>query len=156
MVKNKINTYLFKTFVQGSYEKVLEVENKEEVYYHKNKLAVYVKDKELGKRIYDVVKSFKDNKTQIRTSKCTFEIYKYVSDEDNAIELFYIFLTFEPNFKDLSKIERLKELFCFVENMQNSGFEFDNSNFDYKNCNCISEFLSYFLITDNSQEKKRI
>ena len=92
-LKNKMNTYLLNNFIQDA-DKVLEVEEKEEVYYQNNKLAVVVKDEEIGKRIYEIVKSLCDKGIKISTPKTTFEISKYISDKENKIEGFYINFTF--------------------------------------------------------------
>ena len=143
-IKNKI----FKSFVQGSYSKVLEVENKEEVYYHKNKLAVIVNDEEVGARIYDVVKSLKDYNEIICTPHAHFNIYKYISDDNNKIQMFCVRFTFETGLQDLSEIEKLQELVSFVDGMQNEGYILDNSKFDNKSCDCISALLSFFTINN--------
>ena len=55
-LKNKMNTYFLNNFIKDAI-KVFEIQDKEEVYYQSNKLAVVVKEEEVGKRIYDIVKA---------------------------------------------------------------------------------------------------
>ena len=150
-LKNKMNTFLFNNFIKDAV-KVLEIQDKEEVYYQSNKLAVVVKDEEVGKRIYDIVKSFCDNKIKIHTPNSTFEISKYISNKEDVIEGFYTNFTFDENWKTPSKAEKLQELVKFIEGMQEKGYIIDSSKFKNEECNCISGLLALFSATEGETQ----
>lgn len=150
-LKNKMNTYLLNNFIKDAV-KVLEIQDKEEVYYQSNKLAVVVMDEEVGKRIYDIVKAFCNNKIKIHTANSTFEISKYISNKEDVIEGFYINFTFDENWKTPSKSEKLQELVKFIEGMQKNGYIIDSSKFKKEECNCISGLLSLFSATEGETQ----
>ena len=142
-LKNKMRTYFFENHVKDSYKKVLDIENKEEIYYHKNKLVILVKDEEIGERIFEIVKNLK-NKT-ISTEHTSFKISKYVADKTEKIQLFYIDFTFKETWNYSSKLELLQEFTSFVSKMQEIGYIIDESVFKKEECNCISSLLSFFV-----------
>lgn len=146
-LKNKMNTYFLNNFIKDAVI-VLEIEGKEEVYYQSNKLAVVVRDEEVGKRIYDIVKALCDNKIIIHTPNSTFEISKYISNKENSIEGFYINFTFDENWKSPSETEKLQELIKFIEGMQENGYIVDPSKFKNEECNCITGLLSVFSVSE--------
>ena len=125
-LKNKMDTYFFNRHISGSYEKISEVENEEEVYRHKNKLAVVIKDGEIGKRIYNIVKTLKQKETTIETLNAKFRITKYISDRENTVSVFYINFTLKNEFwEDLDDIQKLKELVSFINAVKENGYIID-------------------------------
>lgn len=142
--KEMMDNRFFNNFLKAS-TKVLEIENKEEVYYQPNKLAVVVKDEEVGRQIFNIVTNLKNRAIKICTTNTTFEIFKFTSDEENRIEKFYINFTFDENWKAPTLTEKLQELVKFIEVMSQNGYVIDTSKFSNEECNCISSLLSFFV-----------
>ena len=89
ILKNKIYSHFYSTFVKESYLKVSEVPNKEEVYYKKKKklLVVLVKDEEIGSQIYEIIKALKDRNEQINTGRISFKVVDYIVDKQNTVQI---------------------------------------------------------------------
>lgn len=150
---NELKTKVSYNYAKRYYCKISEVENIEEVYYLENKLVVVVNDDEIGKQIYNIVKKLKEEEIIISTTllgkEMNFRVYKYISDKQNKINMFYIHVDFKANWSELSKIERLEELLSIIINLENKGYILDSSKFENEKLNCISTFLSLFSLDDD-------
>ena len=152
-LKNKFDTYLFNNQISGSYKKISEIENEEEVYLRKTKLAVVVKDEEVGRRIYNIIKSLEKRGSTIETPNATMRISKYISDRQNTVQVFYINFAIKYAFwNDLTDLQKLKELVSFVNALKNEGYIIDKSIFDYKKCDQIAALLSFFKPIEEGKE----
>ena len=152
-LKNKFDTYLFNNQISGSYKKISEIENEEEVYLRKTKLAVVVKDEEVGRRIYNIIKSLEKRGSTIETPNATMRISKYISDRENTVQVFYINFAIKYAFwNDLTDLQKLKELVSFVNALKNEGYIIDKSIFDYKKCDQIAALLSFFKPIEEGKE----
>lgn len=147
-----LNGKLFYSFVKKNYEKVSEIEGKEEVYCDNNKLVVVVNDAEIGRQIYDIIKFLKNNKVSISTSEISFEVKKYFVDKENTVQIFSTRFSGEK-WDTLSKIERLKRLVAFVSVMKMKGYILDKAKFRSDKCNSISAFLSFFTLEDGEVDE---
>ena len=147
-----LNGKLFYSFVKKNYEKVSEIEGKEEVYCDNNKLVVVVNDVEIGRQIYDIIKFLKNNKVSISTSEISFEVKKYFVDKENTVQIFSTRFSGEK-WETLSKIERLKRLVAFVSVMKMKGYILDKAKFRSDKCNSISAFLSFFTLEDGEVDE---
>ena len=147
-----LNGKLFYSFVKKNYEKVSEIEGKEEVYCDNNKLVVVVNDAEIGRQIYDIIKFLKNNKVSISTSEISFEVKKYFVDKENTVQIFSTRFSGEK-WETLSKIERLKRLVTFVSVMKMKGYILDKAKFRSDKCNSISAFLSFFTLEDGEVDE---
>ncbi|MCI8617496.1 MAG: hypothetical protein HFJ60_04545 [Clostridia bacterium] len=147
-----LNGKLFYSFVKKNYEKVSEIEGKEEVYCDNNKLVVVVNDAEIGRQIYDIIKFLKNNKVSISTSEISFEVKKYFVDKENTVQIFSTRFSGEK-WETLSKIERLKRLVAFVSVMKMKGYILDKAKFRSDKCNSISAFLSFFTLEDGEVDE---
>lgn len=150
ILKNEVYAYFVNNFAKISYNLLSKVEGKEEVYYRENDLVVIVHDKEVGERIYDVVKSLKDKKEIIATDNINFKIYDYVVDKQNRVKAFYVEIFHEMGWRwnTLFVTYKLQELIAFADDMQKKGYILDESRFENERCEYISDFLSFFKISD--------
>lgn len=148
MLKNKMSSMIFHNFKKGSYKLISRVEGKEEIYYqdNKNKLVVLIEDEEVGKRIYDVVRSLKEWGETISSEHVEIKITNYVADKYNTVQILFADANydFENNWNQCSKLDQLQEMVSFVYGMQEKGYLLDESIFDNESCTNISDFLSYF------------
>lgn len=151
---DKICSYFYSDFVRKSYPYVY-VGDDEEVYYHKNKLVVLVKNKEVGEQIYDIVKTLKDSQETICTHNMSFKIDRYFIGSKNRIQLFCVNLTLEKKWSELSKIRKLQELIDFIYCMETNGFILDDSKFESEKCNRICDFLSLFISSDKKAKNSK-
>jgi len=150
LLKNKIYSNFYPNFVKKFYKQVSEIDNIEEVYWRENKLVVLVKDEEIGRRIYEIIKSLKDRNERIFSRSMSFKIDKYITDNQNIIQSFCIDFKLEREINGFSKIEKLQELVSFVSYMQNKGYVLDDSRFENEKCSSISVFLSFFVVGDEA------
>lgn len=144
-----LNGRLFYNFVKQYYDKISEIEGKEEVYFNNNKLVVVVHDEEIGRQIYDIIKSLKDNKVTLETSEISFEVKKYFADKENIVQIFSARFS-GRKWEEISKIESLKKLIAFVSLMKMKGYTLDKTKFRSDTCNSISCFFSFFSL-DNGE-----
>ena len=157
ILKNKIYSHFYSTFVKESYLKVSEVPNKEEVYYKKKKklLVVLVKDEEIGSQIYEIIKALKDRNEQINTGRISFKVVDYIVDKQNTVQMFSLNFAYdnEISWNDLSKPEKLQEFGTFVDVMQIKGYILNEAKFEDEKCSSLSALLSFFDLTGTKSEK---
>lgn len=159
-----LKSKFFYNFVKYSYNQIFETVNEEEVYYKENKLVVVVNNKEIGQQIYDIVKDLADREETISTWKIDFKISKYFADKQNTIEIFCVDVNsndvdinfdFKKEWSRYSKLEKLQEVSSFVDDIQNKRYILDESKFKNENCNCISAFLSFFILDNEKVESSK-
>lgn len=148
-IMSRIRFYFYPNFFKLNYNKVLEIEDKEEIYYKNNKLVVFVKNEEIGEQIYSIIKSLKG--ITINTPRMTFKIDDYIIENKSRVQLFTMEFTGE-NWREYSKLEKLQELVAFTEEMHNIGYVLDNSKFESEKCNNISDFLSLFVLKEERED----
>ena len=156
--KSKVFSYFFYNFSSYSYRKVYEVEGKETLYYKNGKVVVFVEDTELGKKIYDIVKSLKENVQVIKTSAMDFQIVSYYLKSENTVQAFCAYVDWkkewneEKDWENTNNVETLKELVDFIAKMEGEyGYSLNSSRFQKQTCNQLATFLSLFDI--NPEEK---
>lgn len=141
-----MTAFFFHNFGISSYELISKVEGKEEIYRKNDKIAILIEDEEIGKRIFDVVKSLKDWGETISSDHVNFKVTNYVADKYDTVQILFaeITLNFENDWERSSKLDKLYELVSFVYAMQEKGYLLDTSSFNNETCRNISEFLSFF------------
>ena len=141
-----MTAFFFHNFGISSYELISKVEGKEEIYRKNEKIAVLIEDEEIGKRIFDVVKSLKEWGETISSDHVNFKVTNYVADKYDTVQILFaeITLNFENDWERSSKLDKLQELVSFVYAMQEKGYLLDTSSFNNETCRNISDFLSFF------------
>lgn len=153
--KSKLSSYFFNSFSKKSFEKISDVEGKEEAYFRDGKIVVLVKDKELGGQIYYIVKSLAEWDNEVSTSSMSFKIENYLADKQNRVETIWINVTAERKWGEFSRVERLQELISFVNAMEDAGYILNDSKFENEYCTCISSLLSFFSIGGEQLQKSK-
>lgn len=143
---NKLKKFVFANFKKGSYDLVSEVIGKEEIYIRNNKMVVLIEDQEVGKRVFDVVKSLKQWDETISSNHVSFKITDFVADEFNIVQIIFanVELSFEDKWNRLSKFQKIREVVSFAHGMQEKGYIIEDSIFNNESCLNLSDFLSFF------------
>lgn len=146
VLKNKMTSFLFHNFSISSYELISKVDGKEAVYRKNDKVAILIEDEDVGRRIFDVVKSLKDWGETITSDHVNFRVTNYVADKYDTVQILFadINLNFENDWERSSKLDKLQELVSFVYAMQEKGYLLDTGSFNNETCKNISDFLSFF------------
>ena len=88
-LKSKIQSYLFTLDIQRNYKEFIARLHSyyeiEEIYFKEDKLAVVVKDEEIGQQMYGIVKLLYDKREEISVLSSTFKIDKYIVDNQNNV-----------------------------------------------------------------------
>lgn len=150
VLKNKIASWSFYNRV-NRYSTFHTNSDIEEIYYNDCELNIAIKDEEIGKNIFPIIKDLKDNDEEIisTSGNIILKIKKYVVDAQNGVKFLYIdvkkglhYLIFH------SKMEKLEEIAAFIETMKNKGYVLDCSKFEKEKYNSICAFLSFFIHED--------
>lgn len=141
-----MTAFLFHNFSISSYELISKVDGKEAVYRKNDKLAILIEDEDVGKSVFDVVKSLKEWGETISSDHVSFKVTNYVADKYDTVQILFaeVNLNFENDWERSSKLDKLQELVSFVYAMQEKGYLLDTSSFNNENCRNISDFLSFF------------
>ena len=145
MDKDKLFQKFFRDYRAPFFYKKIVVSADQEVYYKNGKLVVLV-EKELGRKIYDVVSYLADTKNKIFTPQMDFEITRYYEGSYATIVAFEAKIKwhFERRWNALTSIEKLQELVAFTEEMYKIGYVLKESKFENRTCDQIASFLSFF------------
>lgn len=145
-LKNKMTSFLFHNFSISSYELISKVDGKEAIYRKNEKVAILIEDEDVGRRVFDVVKSLKDWGETITSDHVSFRVTNYVADKYDIVQILFadIKLNFENDWERSSKLDKLQELVSFVYAMQEKGYLLDTGSFNNETCKNISDFLSFF------------
>ena len=157
-IREKIYTYYFYNYARMDYNLIAETENEEKIYYNPEygKIVVFVEDKELGKKCYDTVKDLCRNKVKIQNlqdNEWDFVITKFYEKEKSITVIFAEIRSYTKNFKFRlftqyyttgDKAQKLLQTMQFIMAINNKGYSINTEEFDEKQCNTMSRFLSYF------------
>lgn len=149
--------YIYYRFVQLFYKKVVS-KNDEDIYNNKNNYVIVVKDVEVGRRLYEIVKALSDEKVRIRVYwfyPACFEFTKYEVTQQNSIQWFCIKGEVSFNWSSLCDIDKLQEIQSILRAMQSKGFILDDEKFKISECSSISEWLSCFIRSNDEDKIER-
>lgn len=156
IVTNKIFPYFHSKFSKVIHKQISKVDGVEEVYRHKNKLYVWVKDKEIARNLYDVISTLKDNDIAICTRNLGFKIEEYVVDKEFNIKRFTVDIYFfKGKWSNYSETQKLQELVAFAEDMYDNGYVIDETRFENEKCDSVSSFLSFFVLANGKVENSK-
>ena len=157
-ILNSVYFYLYYDYVKNYFYLVPNGNDKEEIYYEKtktkfkNRLFLVIKDNEIGKRLYDVLKNIKDNDSVISSQNSYFKLKNFGYDKENVVKYIYFEFYMIYDWNILSEYEKLNLIVSIIENLRKIGLYFDGSRFKNFKFDCISEFLSYFIkVSDGSE-----
>ena len=138
----------FRNYQAFLYKRVY-VATGEELYYKNGKLVVLV-DKELGRKIFDVVTYLADSKSKISTLRMDFRITQYYEAELGTLTAFCAQMKWhmQRTWESLPTVQQLQELVSFVQEMRKIGYEMKESRFNARTCNQIASFLSFFAVKE--------
>ena len=148
---NMVYFYFYSMFVKRFFKLIYETDNKENVYRRKNKLVVFVNNKEIGKQIYDIVRNLKNRKDNIYTNNINFKIAKYIVS-NGEVQAFTVKCYLKNDWDKISNLVKLQELVQFITDMQKKGYILDESKFEPEKCNNISTFLTLFQLGNKETE----
>ena len=166
---NKLTYRLYSTFVKFSCTNISNNVETEDIYISSsdsnNRIIVFVKDKKIGRQIYDIVKTLSDRKQEIdcrHTRNCYFRGYlkfdNYFADNKKTVRMFsiistkYTLVALENEFP---MEDMLYFLVCFSNCMQDIGYVIDESKFENEKCGNISSMLSMFTLANSSKENSK-
>lgn len=147
----KLYSFLYCSWVENSY-KLISSKDKEEVYFTKSKLVVILKDKTLGEKIFDIISFLSDSCKIIRIKDMSFRISDYIAIE-GVITYFSIIIPDEFDWEKFEKMEKLHKIVLFISEMSKQGCFLDESKFEFKDFDTISEIFSFFT-KDSEIENK--
>lgn len=148
-MNDKFKKFIFNNFEKSSYQLVSEVIGKEKIYYRDGKIVVLLEDKEVGKRIFPVVKSLKQWKETISSKKhIDFKVTDFIADKSNCVQMLFADMQsyLVEEWKQLGDFEKLQELVSFAQKMQEKGYTIDETVFNKETCIYLSSFLSFFKL----------
>ncbi len=153
-IKERIESYFYYKYVINHYNKISEGDI-EELYVDKDTVVVIVKDEEVRKRLYDIIKFFCDTKHLIVTEESWYRIKKYFTDDNGGIKMFCMEYHSDDEWSSLSKVEQLQEIAYFTRYMEEKGYLLDESRFENEKCSHLSAFLSFFVPAETMQEDEQ-
>lgn len=149
-----IYSYLYYLFAKRNYN-LLGDYDKEAIYHNekKSRYVIVVKDVDVGKRLYEVLRKLDTTVSYLPYKQ--FTIPQYGITRNNSIRWFCIEGELSKDWKYTSRIERLRITQQFVDAMQAQGFVLDDTIFDETRCKYASEFLSYFIESNDENKINR-
>ena len=148
-----IYSYFYYLFTKRSYL-LLKDDEKEKIYHKNGKYMIAVRDVEVGKRLYEVVKSL-NNSTVTYMPFADFKFTSYGINRNNVVKWFCIEGGITGEWKYLVNLNKLRVIQHFVEFMQAKGFVLDDTRFSNSGCGSVSEFLSFFIQSDEEDKIER-
>lgn len=150
-----IYSYFYYVYVKLFYPKLYKNDEKEAIYHKpkKSRYVIFVKDAEVGKRLYDVLKSL--DLTVSYVPYAEFRFSKYGITLKKSIKWFSVEGLISDNWKHFSNLKQLTYIQYFVEAMQVNGFVLDDTKFDNFSCSSVCEFLSFFIQINEEEQIKR-
>lgn len=148
-----IYSSIYGSRAKKNYSSSLASNEKEEIYCKENgyEYFIAIKDEEVGKRLYELVTHNDILGTEYTYRKADFKLIKYGSNK-NCIKWLcigglFIFEWYLP----LSESQKLKLMQRFIDTMLEQGFVLDNAYFERESHKYISEFLSFFIKSDDKE-----
>lgn len=127
----------------------------EALYQFDHEYFVEVKDEEIGKQLYDFIKTFKFKEFTLNDASITFG--KYRATLTKKVKWFSFTLYNPLSYYFLSKLEEkmTAEILAFIKKLSTYyGWNIDASKFDKGKIHNISEFLSFFRQSSSSEVEK--
>lgn len=146
-----IYSYFYYLFVESFYSLVYKKDNKEEVYRNQRnfKYVVFVKDAEVGKCLYEVIDNLGLSVDKPGLSE--LQVTGYGLSRNNEVKWFSFRYIPTIIWANASKLQKVRETQAFVDNMQARGFALDSKKFECTGCDSISEFLSFFVQSEDKE-----
>ena len=150
---NSIYFFFFNLLFIDFYREIKKfVSEKEKVLYKHNlfnidkgKLVIFLNDKELGEKLYHVIKPLCKKRQRFNTGSFSFKIDKCLC-EKNIVKCYRInFSNTKKTCVWISKEIMLYEKLNLIKEMFKKGFILDESRFNDISCESYSEFFSYFV-----------
>lgn len=116
-----------------------------------------IKDENIGKRIFDIIKHLKEHKVVIKTQDASFKITKIIMnwEKDQILGFVVVYKSKEIyrkvrnskceenwNFSNISSLKIIKELVSFIASLHKAGYYFSSDDFDVTICNSICGVLA--------------
>lgn len=143
------------------FELVGEIEDIEKVYRKENYIAIFVKDEDIGARLYNVLNDMLKRKIEIQfdfDSYCKFceslKVFKVYSDKKNRTVKLFILDVIYPSLKYKGDIfiAEIIGIAYFTKLMKDNEYYLEPSIFRKDTSYGISEFLSFFTTYEGDSE----
>ena len=138
-------------FFKKLFYKPAMINENEEIYYKGSKLFVVVKNKEIGRNLFEtaiegIKKAREYYRTEIRWYKANFIFGKFIKDKKNkALNCFSLTMPEYFNLNTTISIEtKAKLMQAIITAFDEVDYFIDLEKFDYSKCNSISAFISMF------------
>lgn len=145
-----IYSYFYFLFVKMTYS-LLEDNEKQLIYRKNGKYVIAVKNVEVGKLLYEVVKNL-NNTTVSYVPYADFKFTSYGISRKNTVKWFCIEGCTTLDWGYHPKLHKLMVDQYLVEALRAKGFVIDDTRFNCSECSTLPEFLSFF-IKSNEEDK---
>ena len=159
-MKDKLYSMFYCGWIQNLYRS-FSCDEKEEIYTTKNKLIIILKDKMLGEKVYDIIsdmnnKEFWLGRINFKISNCT-AVKKVITSFTMSFQRDpYLTESNRNNFiwTEYGGLKKLQKIVFFISEMAEQGYFLDESKFEFKDFDTVSELFSFF--TTDPKEKKNL